>query len=299
MFGLEYLSIGYYNVLVVILAFVVMLVGSITDLQKREVADWINYGLFFAAIALRLLYFTITLNPYVLLDGFFGFLIFAAVGFTMFYTGQWGGGDTKMIIGLGILFGLKVIPFDLYSIMNSLLVSFLVNSLILGSVYGLVWSIFLVIKNRKSFISSWKRVSKELRVPKLMFISTGCLLFAFAFIFPSFSILLVPLGLVSILMMYSLIYTKSIEGGCMVSMLPPEKITEGDWIFKDIFVKGKRIAGPKDLGISKEQIALLKKLKVKKVAVKIGIPFVPSFLLGFIATFLIGNSLTFLLQIML
>ena len=40
----------------------------------------------------------------------------------------------------------------------------------------------------------------------------------------------------------------------------------------------------KDLGISLQQIALLKKLKVKQVWVKEGIPFVPSFFFAYILT---------------
>ena len=51
----------------------------------------------------------------------------------------------------------------------------------------------------------------------------------------------------------------------------------------------KVICSPKDLGISKAQIAELKKLKIKSVVVKEGIPFVPSFLLSFLVTMYIGN----------
>ncbi|GIU69536.1 MAG: hypothetical protein KatS3mg002_0772 [Candidatus Woesearchaeota archaeon] len=52
-----------------------------------------------------------------------------------------------------------------------------------------------------------------------------------------------------------------------------------------IFISERKyITGPKDLGISKEQIELLKKSKIKKVLVKEGIPFIPAFLIAFILT---------------
>ncbi len=81
----------------------------------------------------------------------------------------------------------------------------------------------------------------------------------------------------------------------MVKTIPISQLTEGDWIYKDIFIgsgkKKKYITGPKDLGISKEQISLLKKYssqgKIKNIIIKEGIPFVPAFLFAYIATIII------------
>jgi len=79
----------------------------------------------------------------------------------------------------------------------------------------------------------------------------------------------------------------------MLKQLSPERLTEGDWIAKDVIIAGKRIAGPKDLGVSKKQISLLQKLKRQRklntVLVKQGVPFVPSFLLAYIAALAFGN----------
>ena len=83
---------------------------------------------------------------------------------------------------------------------------------------------------------------------------------------------------------YLVLFMKVLEKTCLVKELPVSKLTEGDWIFKEVKVKGKKVCGPKDLGISVQQIALLKKLKVKKVWVKEGIPFVPSFFIAYILT---------------
>ena len=83
----------------------------------------------------------------------------------------------------------------------------------------------------------------------------------------------------------------------MIKNVSPSKITEGDWIAEEIKVKGKLIAGPKDLGISLEQIARLKSLGVKKVLVKYGIPFVPSFLIAFIIAVIAGAWYLGVLQV--
>jgi len=78
----------------------------------------------------------------------------------------------------------------------------------------------------------------------------------------------------------------------MLKKVDVGKLTEGDWIVKDVKVDGKRICGPKDLGISKKQIRQLLRFrargKIRKVLIKEGMPFVPSFLMGFIVTLFFG-----------
>ena len=101
------------------------------------------------------------------------------------------------------------------------------------------------------------------------------------------------LALIIAVTFYLWIIMKSVESSCMLKLVNPKKITEGDWIAKVIKVNGKYIAGPKDLGIEKKQIKKLiqlhKKRKIKNVLVKEGIPFVPSFLIAYIVTLVLGN----------
>ena len=96
-----------------------------------------------------------------------------------------------------------------------------------------------------------------------------------------------------------LIFVKAIEKSCMHKLVEPQRITEGDWIVKDVYVGKQYICGPKDLGISKNQIRKLiqfyKQKKIKKILIKEGIPFVPSFLIAFVVTLVFGNPLMWLL----
>lgn len=66
----------------------------------------------------------------------------------------------------------------------------------------------------------------------------------------------------------------------MYRLIPVSKLTEGDWIAKNVYLNKKLITGPKDRGITKKQITLLKKSKVKQVLIREGIPFVPVFLIS-------------------
>jgi prepilin signal peptidase PulO-like enzyme (type II secretory pathway) len=98
---------------------------------------------------------------------------------------------------------------------------------------------------------------------------------------------------------YLWIVIKAVEKSCMFKYVTPDKLTEGDWIAKDVRYNGKYITGPKDLGIEKKQILVLQKLyragKIKNILIKEGIPFVPSFLLGWIMTLSLGNVLGLIL----
>jgi len=81
----------------------------------------------------------------------------------------------------------------------------------------------------------------------------------------------------------------------MLKYVEPNRLTEGDWIAKEIKYNGKYICGPKDLGIERKQINELIKLynqkKIKRILIKEGIPFVPSFLMAFVITIMYGNLL--------
>ena len=58
-------------------------------------------------------------------------------------------------------------------------------------------------------------------------------------------------------------------------------------------IDGKKICGPKDLGVSKKQIEKLldyeKKGRINEIQIKEGIPFIPSFLIAYVYTLIFDN----------
>ena len=80
--------------------------------------------------------------------------------------------------------------------------------------------------------------------------------------------------------------------------LRPDQVEEGEILLNNV-EKGYYVTGPRELGIENYQIKMLiglkKQKKVNRILVKEGIPFVPSFLLGFVITFFWGNLFLFLL----
>ena len=268
------------------IAFVILVIGTYTDIKKREVPDWVNFSGIVAGIGLRTLWSLNTQDWSILGWGLLGFGAFFSLAILMYYTGQWGGGDSKLLMAIGALVGLE---FSL----DSMAVVFVIWALLAGAAYGLVWSIFLAIKTWSSFTKCYSVLAKNFRwahVPVWAVFVFG-VGFAIASDDELFRILMLVIALVIPVLFYTALGVKAVELCCMHKRVKPSKLTEGDWIAKPVFVNRKYIAGPKDLGISKEKINLLKRLKVKDVIVKEGIPFVPSFLIAFLLSLWLGNPL--------
>ncbi|MBI4738466.1 prepilin peptidase [Candidatus Woesearchaeota archaeon] len=271
------------------IAFLALLVGTYTDFKIREVPDWINYALIMTGFGLRLIFSVINQDWSYIIAGVLGFAIFLGLALIMFYAGQWGGGDAKMLMGLGSLLGFE---FKL----DSFMAGFTINTLIFGALFGLGFSAYLAARKRQSFFSEFTNLYVNKRRQKLLtWTASAALLLAALWVDPTWRIFLILLGGMIFFSFYIFIFLHAVENCCMLKEVEPEKLTEGDWIVNDIIVGGKRIAGPKDLGVSIEQIkkliTLKKKKKIKNVLIKEGIPFVPSFLMGFIVTTLWGNWL--------
>jgi Flp pilus assembly protein protease CpaA len=280
-----------------------LIVGSITDLKTREVPDWINYSLMFAGFGIAIIYTIINQNFQYLIESIIGFGFFFAIALVMYYTGQWGGGDSKMIMGLGALIGItwpitSWFNIDFYTNGFPFLLNFLIYSIVVGATYGLLWSSVLAIINRKKLIKEFKRLLKTKKIifyKKILIAILIVGIISQIFVDKNFKIFILTMIMILGITFYLFIYIKSIEKVCMLKMVSPEKLTIGDWIADDVKINGKIICGPDDLGIEEDQIKKLielkKKGKIKEILIKEGIPFVPSFLIAFLITLFFGSKL--------
>lgn len=267
-----------------------LIIGTFTDIRVREVPDWINYSGIFAGLGIRLIYSLYSFDWSFILEGLLGFIVFFAIGVAMFYSGQWGGGDSKLLMALGALLGLQLN-------LSNFTIGFIINLMIVGGIYGFIWTSVLAIKNWDKFLKEFKKRLSGQGMHRLLFFGAAAVLFIIAMLMQDvfMKFLLFFIALFIPVMNYMILFVKAVEKSSMLKRVRPNELTEGDWIAKDVFVKKRRICGPKDLGIEKYQIKKLIKLKVKSVIIKAGIPFVPSFLLAFLLTLWIGNPLAVLI----
>jgi len=252
--------------LLIVIAAIWLAAASFTDLKKREVSDWLSFSLIAIALAIRSAESIIQKNPAPILTGIIGFFIFFAIAILMYYGKLFAGGDVKLLAALG-----SVIPS----------MAFLSNILVAGSVYGLAYSVFLALANFKGFYSE---IRKNRRLFLMSLIPSLLLLMTYVFTSNIF-ILLLLISVFSITLIF--IFVNSVEKSCLIRKVRPIKLTEGDWLFKDVKIKGKTVKASFE-GLTKKDIAMIRS-SGKKVYVKYGIPFIPVFLIALILTVFFGN----------
>ena len=258
----------------IILAAIWLIVASVWDLKTREVPNWLNFSLIIFALGFRALLAVTSKDVWVFLYGLLGFAIFFILAYMFYYARIFAGGDAKLLMGLGAVL---VLGSSFYDNLISL-GGFILLLLLVGGVYGLVYSGVLAVKNRKEFSKEFSRqlnTRRKLINISRAFASLSLLLVIFMkdiwfFVFPVFFFLL-P---------YMFIYGKSVEETCLVRDVSGEEITVGDWLYDDVRV-GERVIRQDWQGLDEKQAELLRK-GGKKVRIRYGIPFVPSFLISFI-----------------
>jgi len=288
------------DVLILVIGISALLIGVYTDIKTREIPDWLTYSLIAAGIGIRLVHSVVFNDWMYSLYGLIGLLVFVALAFLLYYTGQWGGGDSKLLMGIGVLFATH--PNVLLNWFNPILnwpflAIFLFNLLFVGALYAILSTIVMVVLNWNGFKKTYFEIFNGFTKTRIVANLSALGLVISTLLFPetAIKILLAVLALFILTMAHFIIFVKAAEKACMFRFMKVSALTEGEWIAKDVLVKGKRICGPKDLGISKKQIAALNRLNIDKVLVKIGIPFLPSFFAAMIISLVWGNVVFYLL----
>ena len=265
----------------------ILIIATFTDLKTLEVQDWLNYAGIAAGIGIHMIFSLQQWNYWPIASSLIGFAIAFGLACLMFYTGQWGGGDAKLLMALGALIGFEASKLAFGT-------SYLINLVFVGGAWGFIWSAGLAIKDYKKFWKTYRATMQEQKykkLRKLTFFTAGALI-VLSFIITSYRLELVILGLISFLLCHLTIFIKSTETSSMHKWVTPDKLTEGDWLLKPV-TAGKQKIMPTKLGLETEQVKILQKLyaqkKIDKVLVKYGIPFAPAFLIAFAITLYAGN----------
>ncbi len=255
-----------------------IIAASMQDLIKREVANWINFSLIAFAISFRIFYSAFSTDLMFLLYGVMGLFIFFLLANLFYYSRIFAGGDAKLLIALG-----AVLPSGtgFYGSLTELMY-FVFLFLICGSVYGIAYSVLLVLRKRGEFTREFSLQLKDKKI--LIFLSLGMFVFSFITVYFFNETVLFLFPLIFLLFPFLLIYAKSVEECCMVKSVRANELNEGDWLYEALRLGNKRIK-PKWEGLTQREIMLIRKEHKGRVKIKEGIAFVPAFLIAYIVFF--------------
>jgi len=255
-------------------AFIGLALASWFDLRTREIPDYVNYSLLLLGLVLRLAWWLLHEN---FIDGFFLFIsailagvIVFVITYVMYLLGQWGGGDTKLMLACAAL--LSSFPQR-----TSFLLSFVMNLVIFMVAYPIVYLGVIGLKNRKKLL-------KKNGARVLAFLVSCCasvLILLVSLRYALISALLFLMGLTPLLI--------RVEKSFLHKKVKPSELTEGDWLVKPVRV-GEEIIKCRGVGLTKSDLKKLKKHKAR-VWIKLGVPLAPAFLLAFITTLLLKEAL--------
>ncbi|MEK6950396.1 MAG: A24 family peptidase [Nanoarchaeota archaeon] len=277
------------ELILITLSLLVLMAASCTDLKTREVPDWLNYGFLAAGLGIRTIY-SFQEGWSTLLSGVLGLVVAFLLGSIFYLTHQWGGGDTKLLAGLGAMIGISY-PFSPASLE---LGWFLLALLFVGALYGLVWMIVIFFQKKQQVSRHFRFLLGEY---KGIHIASGgaAAFFAFASIPLPF---LWPLVLFPLVLFYLFLFVESVEQTSFFKDVAISTLTEGDWLAEDIFIDGRRVVKSTTLGM--KELTTLNRLKtegrLKTVLIKEGLPFVPSFLLAYLLVKFGGEGVAIIWQ---
>ena len=277
------------------ISIIALVIASITDIKKREVPDFLNFSLIGIGIAMGLILSIFNWSIWPLLTSIGGFVAGYLIAALMYYTGQWGGGDAKMLMGLGAMHGVAFLGPQSFIAHKTypLFFTIIITIFLAGAIYSLFYLIGMLIAHWKEYQKALRKKLQEENVKKQKWVALAIIVICFIGVLSinnkEIQILISVFGILVILGLYTSIMIRTAEKTLMIKKISVNKLVEGDWIFKDVVVDGKIICGPKTLGVEEKHIAQLKKLKIKNVYVKEGVPFIPGFLLGYILILILGN----------
>ena len=256
-----------------------IVVASLQDLKRREVDNWLN--LFLLVVSFSFVFYRVIFEgdgSLVFHAGFVLVIMFAMTN--VFYYGRvFAGGDAKLLFAMTVFFiGVSF---------NESLVNvgiFLLFLMVAGSIYGLVYSLVL-------YVRDFEKVNREIRDslvagrwPLIVFLLVMLLGFFYWVFFVFGVFVLLSFGLY--------VFAKGLEKVSMIRVVSGKDLREGDWLVDDVVLRkvtGHRsqVTGMKNIvikadweGLSLENVELLR--NKKKIKIKDGLPFVPAFLIAFL-----------------
>jgi len=268
-------------------------IASYHDLKTGEIPDKVSIGLF-AAVLILTIFRAAAESPEFLINALLTGALYFVIGYISFYLGQLGGGDVKLLAGIGV--AVSNIPVEGFLPNYA---AYFIDAGVVVMPYAAIYGLILGFQN-KSVFTEFGREIKKIKIILLIILSMLPLFFLL-FLAPE-NIEFILIVLVALLPVFVILtaFLKVVEKIAMQKTIDVSELKEEDTLAEDIFAGGKKIAGKNDItGVTKEQVEKIKKFAEEgkisnKITIKWGMKFVPVLFLGFLIFVVYGNVLKIL-----
>jgi len=266
-------------------------IAAAWDLKTTEIPDVIPHVMIAFAIIFYAAQSYLTWSYWPLLNSSIAGLGLLGLGFVMYFTGQWGGGDAKILAAVGFL-----IPTYSTPTMMPFAISYLMNVFIVGAGYMIVYALAIATMNKKVL---WKFFD-SIKASKNVFLLGSVALFAallagnyyimrflgLAFsIEAAFSNSLFPLA-ATIVLFVMWKFAKSVEDFGFKKKIRASQLKVGDVLFDSKIWDG----------ITEKQLKKIRASGKKDIWIKEGVRFAPAFPLALLFTLYLGDGFLFFLK---
>jgi Flp pilus assembly protein protease CpaA len=276
-----------------LIALVGSAIGGAYDLKTTEIPDIIPHAMIVLALFLAIVESLIQRSYLPIFYSLATGLPFLALGFLLYYFGQWGGGDAKLLAAVVFLLPTKP-TFLNFNFLLPFPVTYLLNVLYVGAAYMILYALVLAFMEKKILREFFKKVKASATFFSLAalacfiaFLSINWYIANLLDLEKDFFVLLrnslLPLVLfVSLILLWK--FVKVVEDVGFKKRISVSKLKVGD-----VLLESKRWDG-----ITEAELRKIKKSGKKFVTIKTGVRFGPVFSLALLFTFFYGDITFFL-----
>lgn len=278
-----------YQTVTLATAFLGSAISGIWDLKTTEIPDQIPYIMIAVALITYGIQSYMESNYQLIANSIIVGLLALGFGFLMYYFGQWGGGDAKLLSAIGFL--LPTAPSGFTNLFFPFPLSFLFNLFLVGAAYMLVYALIIAAFNRKiidKFAADVKSSTNVLFLGSVAIFTVFIILNYFIAKVFSSSINTEFLVIDSIFPLSATIviflvwkFAKAVEEIGFKKKIPMGKLRVGDVPLDSKLWEG----------ITEKELKKIKASGKKVIWIKEGVRFAPSFILALIFTLVAGDGI--------
>jgi preflagellin peptidase FlaK len=282
------------EILFLVVAFIGSTAAGLYDLKTTEIPDEIPYTMMAVGIIGGVIKSYLAWSYMPLVFSFTVGLGFLGFGLIMYYTGQWGGGDAKILSGVGFL--VPTLPsYVTKTLFFPFSLSFFFNLFLIGAIYMIVYALVLSIINRKIWTAFFKDMKANVKTLLIFDFSLVVFFILIGFIFTkffnfTFSDNLLNLNLTLVLLCTGLFllwkFVKVVEEVGFRKKIPVFQLKIGD-VPLDFKVWE---------GVTEKDLTRIKKSGKKYIWIKEGVRFAPAFPLALLFTIFYGDVILLLIN---